>query len=519
MSYCINPQCPQPINSVDFNHNQKKSCPSCGSDLLLQGKYQVIEQLGKGGFGTTYLVLEQGQERVLKVLNLDKFQSVQDRGKVVELFAREARILSDIKNSGIPQVRPGDYFRFLPHNNQEALYCLVMDKIEGLNLEEWVKKNNNQRISETQAIAWLKQIVVILQEVHQKNYMHRDIKPSNIMLKQDQHLALIDFGAVREITETYLHNQRGTGVASPGFTPREQMEGKAVYQSDFFALGRTFVYLLTAKFPNNLPENPRTGKLIWRDHAPQISAQFAGLIDYLMEPFPGKRPQNTQEISRCLEEIESGLANFPTTVISNPKREVPKIRERNDHSRIATNTPRRTEQGRIAKKINQKKIKIIQQIGWGLLGSYGLIVAFNPQILHIFWFINLTLGGMATIITSVLSFGQILPCFSIVFSPLIVAIANTAYFNYHQKRNSSSLALFWTSFCFFDIYAIFRGLRLTDVEIEGNIPGFCVLQSLGLLNQSYLVSNLFYFCGFVSLIVSVFAAFYYLQNPTKANFS
>ena len=517
MSYCINPQCPQPINSVDFNHNQEKSCPSCGSDLLLQGKYQVIEQLGKGGFGTTYLVLEQGQEKVLKVLNIDKFQSESDREKVIELFTREAHILSSIKHPGIPQVRPGDYFQFFPYNSQEALHCLVMNKIEGLNLEEWVRKNNNQRISETQAIAWLKQIVVILQQVHQKNYMHRDIKPSNIMVKPDQQLALIDFGAVREITETYLHNQRGTGVASPGFTPREQMEGKAVYQSDFFALGRTFVYLLTAKFPNNLPENPRTGKLMWRDHAPQISAQFASLIDYLMEPFPGRRPQNTQEISRCLTEIESGLANFPTTVITNPKREARKIRERNDAPRKVTNTPRRKEQGRIAKKTNQKKI--IQQIGWSLLGSYGLIVAFNPQIPHIFWFINLTLGGMATILTSVISFGQILPCFSMVFSPLIVAIANTAYFTYHQKRNSSSFSLFWTSFCFFDIYAIFRGLRLTDVEIGGSIPGICILQSLGLFNQIKLVSNLFYFCGFVSLILSVFAAFYYLQNPTKANFS
>jgi WD40 repeat protein len=127
------------------------------------------------------------------------------------------------------------------------------------------------------------------------------------MLRPSGQLVLIDFGAVREITESYLHRQRdnttGTAIISQGYTPPEQVDGKAVPQSDFFALGRTFVYLLTGKPPTDFKSDPRTGKLNWRDSAPQVSRQFAGLIDYLMDPFPGKRPKSPQMILCCLEEI------------------------------------------------------------------------------------------------------------------------------------------------------------------------------------------------------------------------
>lgn len=276
--------------------------------LLLQDRYRVHQLLGKGGFGQTFEVDDGGTVKVLKILRADRFQSPEGKKKAVSLFQREALVLSRLQHPGIPKVEPDGYFT-LADASGEQLHCLVMEKIEGLNLKQWQSKRGNQPIPQEQAIAWLKQLADILAQVHQQELVHRDIKPSNIMIRPNGQLVLIDFGAVREITETFLQKQKqnatGTVIISAGYTPPEQAEGHAVAQSDFFALGRTFVYLVTGKHPNDFDKDPRTGRLQWRESAPHISRELADLIDYLMAIFPGKRPQTPQMILRCLEEIVS----------------------------------------------------------------------------------------------------------------------------------------------------------------------------------------------------------------------
>jgi serine/threonine protein kinase len=80
--------------------------------------------------------------------------------------------------------------------------------------------------------------------------------------------------------------------------------GAALPQSDFFALGRTFVHLLTGKHPQELAKNINTGEIIWRDRAPQVFSSFADLLDSMMHHLPGKRPVNTKAIINALTEIE-----------------------------------------------------------------------------------------------------------------------------------------------------------------------------------------------------------------------
>ncbi|MEM9805448.1 MAG: hypothetical protein AAF959_09210, partial [Cyanobacteria bacterium P01_D01_bin.56] len=126
---------------------------------------------------------------------------------------------------------------------------------------------------------------------------HRDIKLSNIMLRPSGQLALVDFGTVRPMTSTYFAKVAGqrdiTSVVSPGYTPLEQINGRAVPQSDFYALGRSFVYLLTGKHPIDLSEDDTTGQLTWQDQTPQpIDTWFGQLLDNMMAPFPGQRPLN-----------------------------------------------------------------------------------------------------------------------------------------------------------------------------------------------------------------------------------
>ncbi|MBD2616175.1 protein kinase [Nostoc punctiforme FACHB-252] len=270
--------------------------------VVLQGRYRVICQIGGGGFGQVFEVDDGGVAKVLKVLKLEHFQSSIIKQKAIALFKREAELLSRLQHRGIPRVEPDGYFTL--SEGGEPLHCLVMEKIPGSNLQEWLKAQSNQPITTQKAQEWLIQLVEILNELHQHQYFHRDIKPSNIMLKPDGQLVLIDFGAVREVTESYLQKQKGhetgTVLISPGYTPAEQAEGHAVPQSDFFALGRSFVYLLTGKSPLDFPKNPQTGELLWRDYATQVSSEFADLIDKLIAPFPGQRSQNCQEILEYL---------------------------------------------------------------------------------------------------------------------------------------------------------------------------------------------------------------------------
>ncbi|MEG4854236.1 protein kinase [Microcoleus sp. B5-D4] len=276
--------------------------------FILQGRYQVIDRIGGGGFGDIFEVDDGGIIKVLKVLNLDNFNNPDIKQKATILFQREAEFLMSQRHPGIPRVETDGYFTW-PEGSSKALPCLVMEKIPGQNLQEWMLARANQPITTETAIEWLNQLTQILNLLHDQQYFHRDIKPSNIMLKPDGKLVLVDFGAVREVTETYLRQQKenytGTAIISAGYTPSEQAEGHAVPQSDFFALGRSFVYLLTGKVPIDLPKNPDNGELIWRDKATQVSPDLANLLDQMMAIFPGKRPQTCQEILQILAGVNS----------------------------------------------------------------------------------------------------------------------------------------------------------------------------------------------------------------------
>jgi WD40 repeat protein len=296
MNLCINPRCPQPKN-----HLRDLFCSACGSQLLLEGRYWTKRVLGEGRFGKTYEVSHNGVFKVLKILKLDRI-SPSNQTKVLSLFQQEVKVLIQLDHPGIPK---GDrYFQFWAKDSQIPVHCLVMEKIEGMNLWCYINQQGHP-IDPILAVKWLLQLAKILEQVHKQSFFHRDIKPTNIMLKPDGDLALIDFGTARELTDTYYakqHQGQITGVTSAGYTPPEQLSGRAVPASDFFALGRTFVYLLTGKEPTQMYD-PYKNELDWRSHAPALLPELADLFDRLMESDPEDRPTNAQEICQQLAEI------------------------------------------------------------------------------------------------------------------------------------------------------------------------------------------------------------------------
>ena len=341
MIYCINPDC------YHQNPDNCRRCQKCKNDLLIQGRYRLIKplrELHRSPYIEVFEVNDNRNKRtklsLLKVVKTAfrhlsallrgsaaqvlysppkvlKILRATHNEKYAELFEQEARILTCLRHAGIPKAEPDENFPWRLRNNRE-LRCLVMEKIEGQTLEQWLLQN--QRIYEDNlALDWLKQIVEILDYVHQRKYFHRDIKPSNIMLKPDGSLVLIDFGTAREVTQTVIDGRDVTEVRSFGYTAPEQEQGRAVPQSDFFALGRTFVHLLTGSHPRDFLDS-QTGQLNWRDHTPHVSQELADFIDQLMARSVQNRFRDTQFILQRLEEIRGFLPqeDKPTEPTSPP---------------------------------------------------------------------------------------------------------------------------------------------------------------------------------------------------------
>jgi serine/threonine protein kinase len=313
MSLCINPDCKQK------NLDDQLFCKSCGSEILLLGRYQVVRLLSeKGGFADTYEVMHHGVARVLKVLK-------DSNPKAIELFQREFEVLNRSDHPGIPKAE--EYFEFQPRNQPTALHCLVMEKILGTDLEEYIKQRGTP-IDERCAINWLDQIAHILQEIHNQKLLHRDIKPSNIILQPNGQLALIDFGAVGRFDEGATQQPIGTFIFTPGYAAPEQTMGRAVPQSDFFSLGRTMVFLLTGKQIAAMRDGD--GEWNWQTRVEHLSPSLVAQIERMMNEGIEQRPASATElidwvaanqvttrsrnVGANVGSIESGRSFYPPTI-------------------------------------------------------------------------------------------------------------------------------------------------------------------------------------------------------------
>jgi phosphate transport system substrate-binding protein len=281
MSLCINPQCPSPENSDELLF-----CRGCGSGLLLGNKYRVTKLMSeKGGFGSTYEVLEQWVPKILKILP-------GDNPSAISLCDREFRFLQETMGKdiiGVPHLE--NLFTYKPNGYQQFFHCLAIERINGMNLADYLQIIQSS-IDEQTVIDWLEQLTKILDRLHDRQIFHRDIKPSNIIIQPNGQLAFIDFGIFKEI----FHNPTGGSHSlSPGYSaPLPQSSALSPVHIDFFALGRTFVYLLTQKEPIDL-YNADRNILAWRNFTKNISLKVLDEIDLLMEPDKYSQRQNISQ--------------------------------------------------------------------------------------------------------------------------------------------------------------------------------------------------------------------------------
>lgn len=265
---------------------------------LQNGKYTIEKVLGEGGFGITYLAVDNTtrQKVVIKTLN-DQVQARRDFDQFQERFRDEAERLRQCQHPNIVK-----FYKLIKEGH---LSCIVMEYVEGQDLATLVIQQ--QVLQETDALNYIQQIGDALREVHRQNILHRDIKPENIILRKNTpQVILIDFGIARDFIP-HQHNQH-TEFLSDGFAPVEQYFRRMNpgFYTDVYALAATLYVLLTGyegaglyhRLPRSIDrddevKNSKSDPLVAPIRInPNISAWVNDAILKGMAIAPNERPQS-----------------------------------------------------------------------------------------------------------------------------------------------------------------------------------------------------------------------------------
>ena len=317
MSYCPNPDCRHQQNPTGTTF-----CQNCGSRLLLQNRYRPLKLIGQGGFGRTFLAVDEDELSkpycVIKQF-FPQAQGIANTQKAAELFEQEAVRLEMLgKHPQIPQ--------FLAHFEQDNRQYLVQEFIDGQNLAQELQAEgafNGRRIRDL-----LNSLLPVIEFIHAQNVIHRDIKPENIICRGDGQLVLVDFGAAKYATGTALV-RTGTVIGSAGYAAPEQAGGKAAFSSDLYSLGVTCLHLLTQAEPFDLYSFSEA-TWVWQDYltAP-ISRRLRQVLDKMVKMATSQRYQSASEVLHALNSppnLRTRTPRFTTkSAVQSPQAASPRV--------------------------------------------------------------------------------------------------------------------------------------------------------------------------------------------------
>jgi len=317
------------------NPDTSRFCADCGTQLLpskeipvtetletpkeelttgsiFAGRYQIIEDLGKGGMGKVYKVhdTEINEHVALKLL---KPEIAADE-KIIERFRNELKIARKVSHKRV--------CRMYDIGKEEEKYYITMEYVEGENLKSLIRKKG--KLPENEVLRLAKQICEGLAEAHELGIVHRDLKPQNIMIDKEGNAKIMDFGIARSVEAPGV-TQTGVMIGTPDYISPEQAEGADTdNRSDIYALGVILFEMVTGSVPfkgdtalsvalkhkAQLPKEPK--KL-----NPEVSEDMSRLILICMEKDRERRYQKAKELLDDLKNIEEG---FPLGTKIKPRR-------------------------------------------------------------------------------------------------------------------------------------------------------------------------------------------------------
>jgi CHASE2 domain-containing sensor protein len=279
--------------------------------LLLGGRYRIERLLGSGGFGETY-VAEDTQRPGTPACVVKQLRILSNDPKAHRLgrrfFLGEAETLEKLgHHDQIP--------RLLAYFEANCSFYLVEEMVEGNLLKD--ELSSRQPMPQLYGLDLLKGLLPVVGFVHSQGVIHRDIKPSNIIRRRsDGHLVLIDFGAVKQISNTLadpdIHLTTTVGVGTEGYMPSEQAAGLPKVNSDLYAIGILVIEALTG-IPAYALKRDASGEVIWRNQVPQLDDNFAAVLQKLVKYDFSQRYQSATEVLADLEPVAQKLvATEPT---------------------------------------------------------------------------------------------------------------------------------------------------------------------------------------------------------------
>ncbi len=268
---------------------------------LLDHRYKLIRVLATGGFGETYIAQDTKRPGnpicVVKHLKPSS-PDPQIFATAKRLFNSEAETLEKLGN--YPQIP-----RLLAYFVENQEFYLVQEFIEGHPLSEELVPGQGWK--EIQVVHLLQEVLGILKVVHNQEVIHRDIKPDNIIRRAtDNKLVLVDFGAVKQLRNSYLfpgNNPTATvAIGTPGYMPTEQGQGKPRPNSDIYALGMIAIQALTGVSPIDFQEDPDTGEILWQ-HLVSVNKELAAILTKMVHYHFKDRYQSATQALEALQPL------------------------------------------------------------------------------------------------------------------------------------------------------------------------------------------------------------------------
>ncbi|MFC1878899.1 protein kinase [Chloroflexota bacterium] len=310
------------------NRSSARFCANCGETLLsdmpkemnvpqsssalkqgdiLQNRYRIEDELGRGGFGAVYRAWDANLNKPCAVKeNLNTTPEAQRQ------FAREATVLASLTHTNLPRVT--DHFSL----SGQGQY-LVMDFVDGEDLGTLIVRQGP--VAAVKAIKWINQVADALAYLHSRKQpvVHRDIKPSNIRITPEGRAVLVDFGLVK-LYNPQMKTTIGARAVTPGFAPPEQYgRGKTDARTDIYALGATLYALVTGQEPLESVSRMAGDPFQTADKlAPHVEPHISKAIDIAMQLEPIQRFQSVEEFKTALNSVAPVSAPQPPIAVVKP---------------------------------------------------------------------------------------------------------------------------------------------------------------------------------------------------------